>query len=71
MLNDELRWTKAQMFEALRTYQAGFAEIQAHVDGISAQLNRSGMTPELRTFLDQVLGTIVATTVDVSSLLDE
>ncbi|MDR5761925.1 hypothetical protein [Caballeronia sp. LZ035] len=71
MMNDEPRWTKTQMFEALRTYQAGFGEIQGHIDEISAKLNRSGLTPELRTFLDQILGTIVATTVDVASLLDE
>jgi hypothetical protein len=67
----EIVWTKAQMFEALRTYQTGLGEIQQHLDELAASAKKHGLTAEIRMFLDQMLATIVSTTVDAAQALGD
>jgi hypothetical protein len=70
MQEQDLRWTKVELFEALRIYQSGLAELQEHVDELKRSLG-DALTPELSRFTDRFVGTIVNTTVDVADLLDE
>jgi hypothetical protein len=68
---DEISWTKAQMFNALNTYQTGLGEIQQHVDSLAAVAKQQGLSPEIRMFLDQMLATIVNTTVEAAQDLQD
>jgi hypothetical protein len=70
MNESELAWTKAQMYEALRMYQTGLAEIHQHVDRTAEQFKGKTMAPEVHMLLDQIVASIVQTTVDVARLLD-
>ncbi|WP_244828918.1 hypothetical protein [Caballeronia sp. TF1N1] len=71
MNEKDVAWTKIQMFKAIRAYQTGLAEISARADDFSGQLKGAALTQEVRTFLDQIAGLVVSTTVDVAELLDK
>jgi hypothetical protein len=68
---DEISWTKAQMFNALNTYQTGLGEIQQHVNSFAAVAKQEGLSPEIRMFLDQIIATIVSTTVEAAQDLQD
>ncbi|MDR5777269.1 MULTISPECIES: hypothetical protein [unclassified Caballeronia] len=70
MKDDDVAWTKVQMFKAIRSYQVGLADISARADDFSEQLKEAGLTPEIRMFLDQIAGLVVSTTVEVAEVLD-
>jgi hypothetical protein len=70
MNEQDIRWTKVQLVEALRVHQTGLADIHNYLDELAEKL-RGSLTPDLSMFIDQVLGAIVATTVDVADVLDE
>jgi hypothetical protein len=70
MRDHDIRWTKPQMFKAIRAYQRGLGEIEEHIDDISAQFRDKKMPPEVLMLLDQILGSIVVTTVEVAQELE-
>lgn len=71
MRDNDINWTKSQMFRALRVYQVGLADIERHAEKLAQELGKNGLAPELRTFLDQVAGTIIGTTMEAAKMLDE
>ncbi|MDR5763292.1 hypothetical protein [Caballeronia sp. LZ035] len=70
MNDNEITWKKSVMFDAIRAYQGGLADIQKHIDEITDKFKGQHLAPEMRVFIAQLTGSIVATTVEVAQVLD-
>jgi hypothetical protein len=70
MKEDDFPWTKAQMFDAIMTYQTALGDVQAQVDTLVETGKRKRLPPEVLDAMIEVSTTIGAATTEVARKLD-